>query len=1724
MSDGSDTSGRISSPLTTGGAGTSFEQHVDAVFLSLLLVRGFPPILPDCQVTEVSFQTEHLGWKTDDLHILTVASDGNDRKLIGQVKRTFTVSKANEECQKAILDFWTDFQEPGLFRRERDVFALFVLRGSNVMLGGLGEALEFARASRDAADFFARLAKPGMLNKGAIADVSEIRAIVTPDGKTISDDEFWQFLKSLHVVSYDLATTTRSTEAQMKSLLAFTANEDNPIAAAASTWNELVALVDRAMPYARTFRRNDLPPSVRNRHGAVADAGSRVLRQLADHSSPVLSGITTTIGGSVHLSRLDVKRHVARSIANFPITVVTGPSGSGKSAIASTVVRELATDHYSFAFRAEEFTAPHLDAVLHQAQVSCTATQLQAFLAAQSENVILVESVERLLEASVRHAFFDLLRTLPRDGSWRIVLTCRDYSLDIVRSSFLEQIGIPYEVILVPPLTEDELRDVLSAFPALTRAAEVPALRRLFRNPYFVDKAARMNWSETRPLPTDERAFRDKFWAEILRRDDQRDDALPRRREEAFRSLCLRRAQSLSVYARCDDLDREALDKLHEDGLIVYATTTDALAAPAHDVLEDWALIRWIGERAAIWENAPGTIANDLGTFPAVRRAYRKWLIESLECDTASADKYVLSVLKDPLLPNYFRDDTLTAVLGSSQSAGFLERTGELLLENDATLLRRVIHLLRIVCVAPPAWLRGLDIGHQLLVPDGPAWAAVLKATSKGADRLLPKYAPLLLGLIDDWVAIVAFWNPYPPGSDDAALIASALLPHYDSYRAEEQHKKALAVLAKIPKSAAPLVTDLLKRGIADDREDRSAEDFAEVVLSTLNGAAVARDFPDELIALADARLKYKQPDEQHWYRGFSRIEMEPVFGLDEHSDFHSSPASALQGPFLFLLQSHPNKTLPFIVKLMNHCCDAYAANTRNDDGIEPPVSIDVEFPDGTKTKQWANGRLWNLYRGTSVGPNILQSALMALEHSLLDVAKKSPNVLDDVLMFLLRSTNNVAVTAVVAGVVTAHPKLATNTAFVLLRNRTLVQMDRMRFANESQAPSSMLAAFAHLRTGNRVHDDDRKASDALEHRRRDLETVAPMLQCTEQGAQIGEIIDAHIKQLPPLDAQNDEDRIWRLALHRMDLRNYELDESNKIVTETAPAQDGAASPADGERRSVQIPLRLTEPEQDIQEMLNRSSDAEKDFLSSIELMNWGFATFERQPGRSDPTRWREMLQKSKSAVESWTPDAKGALPRLATGSPAFIAVVCVRDHWDEMEQQDRDWCIEQLEAALREDAETTNETLRASRSDMDAAVAAASVTPILLTKVSSASEVDRVKTMLAVAMTHAVSNVVRHAAAAVGREHAILNPTIFAGCIAAVVEQVQEERAIYDRASPWKNRELFESEVRKIAEKARQLIVGSRIYDGSPLAKLDMRNWREYWALYELIPLTIHRPHDPTTREFFLRLSETVAYWWGTARRRDRSDADRPAELENYCMEGIANFVLHLSPDQALAVCRPLIAQVDEEPKEAATFLSDLILAEDRFPHPETFWSVWSAFAEAALNAKWLSNRDREHDYGESLIHNLFLGHYWKDNVTHWATLDNQAHRVHDLICHLPATAVVFEGYARFLYKVGRQSLPQAFGVLADRLRAGNAAAILQRSNTRFLLESILRPYVYAIPHEVKADPNLRDAVIFLLDNLIDAGSSAAYRMREDFLTPIPPPQTATAAAPDPSAAPHGA
>ena len=102
-------------------------------------------------------------------------------------------------------------------------------------------------------------------------------------------------------------------------------------------------------------------------------------------------------------------------------------------------------------------------------------------------------------------------------------------------------------------------------------------------------------------------------------------------------------------------------------------------------------------------------------------------------------------------------------------------------------------------------------------------------------------------------------------------------------------------------------------------------------------------------------------------------------------------------------------------------------------------------------------------------------------------------------------------------------------------------------------------------------------------------------------------------------------------------------------------------------------------------------------------------------------------------------------------------------------------------------------------------------------------------------------------------------------------------------------------------------------------------------------------------------------------------------------------------------------------------------------------------------------------------MILTSFLDVGWKDEVQHWGSLEGHVEAVHTLFEKLPPTSIVLDAYLRFLSDIGGQSLPAAFIHIANRLQQGNPKQMMRKSNTIFLLETLLQRYVYGRPLELK-------------------------------------------------------
>jgi hypothetical protein len=1698
MTTGEVTNASVASPISTGGGGTTFEQHVNAAFLAIMLVNGIPPVISDCSIVEAHFQANHKNWHTDDTLLVGKTVSGETRNLAVQVKRTFTVSSTNTECVKAIGDFWLDFQNPAVFDPSRDAFSLVVQRGTDVLLSGLGALLDCARASLNDADFQRRLATPKLLSKTAISHAQQIREIIQKStSSTVAGRGFWEFLKALHVLSYDLATSTAQTEALIKTMLAHSANVTDKRGAANATWTELVTFVGTSMPNAGSLTADLLPKSCRERHSAIPSSTTAALDRMRAHSATVTRRIRTQIGGTIELQREILVSEVADKIRSSKVVLITAPAGFGKSVVARRAIEQL-TESSSFAFQAEEFSVPHLDTALTQAQIGLGSEELFGLLAVQGKKIIQVESVERLLESPQREGFFDLLGLAAKDNNCHVVLTCRDYSVEIVKNAFLTFIGIPYETVQVPELSEAEVAEVITQVPTLKSPSSHPYLAELFRNPYYLDKAARMSWPPNASLPTNEKAFRDKFWREVVRRDDQAHEARPHRREDTFTTVCLKRAKALEPYAPCDDLNREALNLLRSDSLIVYSEQTDSLAAPAHDALEDWAIIRWIDSTYFRKKNDLAGFIQDLGTFPAVRRAYRKWLTEFMESDPALADSFMVSVATSQKTQQYFRDDTIVAAISAPNAADFLKRLKPTLLANGAYLLKQVIHLLRVACKMTAPWLKNIGAARSIwLVPTGTAWPAILQIVNEAFEHMGEQDTGLLVGLLTDWTSGITWQNHHPPGIVDAAQIAHRLLPKLTGYRRDGILKEVLEVVIKTPKGDEAAFIALCKRAIADDHKDFVAREFSELLLTGIRSGFACKDFPNTMIELTNAYVREPRtcPELELGYR---QIELEHIFGLDDHLHLEFYPASASRGPFYNLLFFHPNKAVVFILDLMNYACKAFSERHRLPGSyVDGPEEVTLTLPDGTQQSQWCDDRLWNMYRGTSVGPNVLQCALMALEAWLLNIGEEMPQNLEGWLTFLLKNSNNVAITAIVSSVALAYPRAAGKAGLALLSCREIILLDKQRLIHDGSPPSRFLQHLPIAHTEDQIYNEERRQSDQRVHRKKDLEWLAIDLAGTPLRNQVYSLLDAHRHSLPPENEQDDRDRVWGLALHRMDFRRFRpLPEDHPFSLAA-----NASSSNQGTKMVVMSPVGL---EPGLESFVQKDVPQRDRYHQGITLFMWAITNFERETKEQyPPEAWRERLKEAQNITRG----DRRQLEREQSfrDAPGFIAAVCVRDHWINMDSTEQQWCVEELTYSIQREANKGDLDNWISINPMDSSRSAAYVLPLMLTFDLDSTTRENVTDLIITSLSHPSKEVIEYAAAGIGNHLGKSHPTIveqFAFSLTKKTKWIQEQTSTdaYRRNPNRPMPGLLHEQARPIVKAA---FSSGQVFSKSDIEMLDFDDWWGCDVLRHLLTMFRELFGTDSAQQCYGRAAEVLARRWKSHAEHGRDTHQRDYQAEYKIQQELAEFLIRVPAADANKLLLPIVDLVSECPDEVEGFVKQLIFAVDRNGYAENFWHLWQEFARRTVGAKWLPNLDARYKDSSRFLGAMFLGLSWKDGVRHWPRLEGFAHLIDEFFQSLPPKPTVFRYYLNFLFEIGEHSLPHAFVILASRMSVGQPSHILADSNSRFMLEGLLRPFVYGKPMELKTKSELRNAVLTLLDELVAAGSSAAYRMRDDFVTP---------------------
>jgi hypothetical protein len=675
-----------------GGGGTNFEQAVQAAYLTGLFIGGRAPINVDNRIVEVAFQVTSREYHTDDLFVIAESNLGKHRLLM-QIKHEIALTENNPIFEEVMQAFWQDYNNATLFDKTHD--QLFIVKSG--MTGEerahLKVLFNWANTYATAEDFFKEVNRIKIkrekldIIKAVLERVSEM---------DIPDEELWRFMKCMDILEYDYLQERSIDQANLLHLIKL-ARSSHTVLNEKEIYNNILALAARGNPRGGNFVLDGINVYEESRYFSPEKIVPHFMniQKLKEDSIAILKPIKNCIG-QFHLQRQAAKEAVLTLLEKKQITIVTGKPGEGKSALIKDLLENELQDVSVFAFKADQFNQPHIANVFSHQGVNQTIRDIFSCIALMPGRLIFIDSGEKLLEADPDCAFRQLMEILADMPEVKVLISSRKYAIDLISQKFTLKSSLINELEL-KPLSEDELEQAITIYPQLNPLLKNSQIRSLVQIPKYLDFAVEvLGKSGADFSQMDLKGFIDVLWNTLVVDQQYQKNGMPLKREQAFIGVVKKRAVNMTLYTEGNSLDPEAITLLVRDGILVKDPMQNKYA-PAHDILEDWGLIRGIKE---LYEEVSDDEAffRNLGKEPAIRRAFRLWIEQLLLADTRVVIGLVNETLVSDQLEKYWADEILTAVFKSDHAGIFFEKFEHRLLENEGSWLIRCLFIIRTCC------------------------------------------------------------------------------------------------------------------------------------------------------------------------------------------------------------------------------------------------------------------------------------------------------------------------------------------------------------------------------------------------------------------------------------------------------------------------------------------------------------------------------------------------------------------------------------------------------------------------------------------------------------------------------------------------------------------------------------------------------------------------------------------------------------------------------------------------------------------------------------------------------------------------------------------------------------------------------------------------------------------------------------------------------------------
>ncbi|WP_295877396.1 AVAST type 4 anti-phage nuclease Avs4 [uncultured Zhongshania sp.] len=1408
-----------------------------------------------------------------------------------------------------------------------------------------------------------------------------------------------------------------------------------------------------------------------------------LLESFESHAGAILDDIETAItfgNEDVSINRSNIISEIEKS--DTSALIISGEGGTGKTALIKELYGNKGENDAFYVHKATEFSVSNLNEFL-------SGVFLKDFIEAHEgadNKTVVIDSAEHLIALENTDPIKEYLSSLIKAG-WRVWFTTRNTYLDDLIFQLYEVYKISFKSVHLENLNEDTLFELAKKHDFVI--PDDKKLKVLILTPFYLREYLR-HYQESKGAGYFE--FKESLWPRVItKRSPQR--------EQFFIHLAEERANSGRFFViPGSSYSNETVEKaLVSDGIISYESARGYFIT--HDIYEEWALDKFVESNFLSSENSEIFFDRIQQSLP-IRRVFRRWLSEKLSAANEEVSHLIVETLSSRKISNLWKDEVLVSMLLSDYSDYFFNVNKDSLLEDDFRLLKRICLLIRIGCKEidnsffDRLGVRAPDIlsmEYVITKPKGNGWKSLIKFINDNLEKIGVNNLNFVLPTLYDW-------NSHNKSGDATKYSSLIALSFYKSgiennvYIRDDGFSKQLILtilygVGEIKSELEAIVDEIILNNWR--RHNDPYHLMSDFILTKMECFNVAMEIPEKVIALAKCLWVYEQPENDDYFYG-SRLELDHEFGVENgHQDYF--PASAYQTPIYALLQTNLELTLNFIIDLINYASKKYAESNLDKGQIETATLL---LDDGKEIDLPISNRLWCMYRGTQVNPDLLESILMSLERFFLERGKNTKaQTLEYYLNYILTRSESSALVGVVASVVCAFPEKTFNVAKILFRTKEFFFFDTSRMMLD-QTHKTQLTSLKNFSINqiNQYHENERISACDQKHRKLSLESIALHYQFfrTEEVSEeesekrlqeIWEILDVHYMDLPDKEQEKHQDKTWRLYLARMDKR--------KMSPEVKEVENGIA---------IEFNPEIDPELKEYSETSQR--EASKPFTHSG-LKVWADSRlYNRDNYKKYESYENDPLTALGEAKEIWNQLSEGNMGETLLfdrATPSYVCAVLLRDFKEKLAKTELDFCRE----VIFEYTDIVNNDDYMHQIG-DGLVPALFVLPRLIEDFPD--ERLTIKLLLIKAlMRHdpismmgmdRINSVAIQAVQHLWKNESEFMRSLYIGYLVIA----QKHRDVRDRLrqEAYKQHKYeingndYERELFKELESAVRSIEDETITE-SAIDNIESIDNDILITAFQLAPLDgEHKKPVPFAEEIIRIISQQLL----SRDREDRLDyAFRYEFLKHY-----ARFILHLENSEKDKYLKYFTDNFNLS-EGVAELLNEFVSAEDSLNMPDSFWYVWNRFKGHIVDS--ISNQGWRHDKERIVESFLFARITWKDEAKTWHTFspENRAF-FSDLSGKIGGESSFIYSICKLLCGIGSEFLDDGIYWISHAINTFDIDLSQEKSgNTLFFLERYIRRYLFKNHDKIRRTPNLRAQSMVVLDFLVEQYSITGYLLRED-------------------------